>query len=93
MHDCDGKILQNLIIENKCDELLIERLDAFSKESQMKKVDYDDDVFSDQELIVRAMALIDEEVCQRNIGFLRYVARRFQVDEELFFDFTGRELK
>lgn len=93
MHESDSKFLRNLIIEKKCDETLIGKLDQFCMEAQMKKEDYDSDVFSDQELLCRVFSLLDDEQIDRNFGFLKYVARKFQVDSDLFFDFVGRELK
>ena len=92
MNDSNLNLLKDLVIENKCDELLIARLEQFSEEARMVKI-ITEETFSDQELVCRLMACLDDAQIEKNFPFLKYCARRFQIDEEMFFDFLGRELK
>jgi hypothetical protein len=79
----DSINFKDLYITKKCDENLISKLEEF----------IDDETFNDVELIARLMGLLNNEQINGNIAFLRYVANRLGMSEELFEDFTGKKLK
>lgn len=73
------------MINKKCDLGPLERM---RKEFRKETV-----TFSDQELLCRLFGLFDQDQLEANFTFIKHVAKKFGVSEDMFEDFTGRELK